>query len=835
MKCGKCQFDNPPGMKFCGQCGTKLEMVCPNCKAPNSPDYKFCGERKHNLSSPAVTALPKDVSFDEKLAKIWKYLPGSLTDTTLLTGLLFFFSGASALVYQVAWQRMLTLQSGVGVYSVAMIVAAYMAGLGIGSHFGGMLCAHLSKQKALMAFAFLECGIGIWGCFSSRLYVDLLFLPQAWFLPSSWWVGFAHFALLLVPTCLMGMSLPLLVHSRVQDSHTACRTVGFLYGVNTLGAAVGSMLTPWLLIRQLGIGGAVLAAAAVNVSVGVSALVLGSVDQPSSNEKQRIMRFPTGGKLETDGSSHKSLVLWTALYALSGFCAIGLEILWFRIMDVAIKSTAFTYGTILASFLTSLALGSLFAVPVATRIRRPLMVFLLCQCLLIIVSGFVIVMLVKLPLETWGYRHLVLFWSQRFPISVGDATTKFLAAFYVALPILLCAIPTFLMGVSFTALQAAVHDDPRTSGKKVGILQAANIVGCTAGSLVMGLLGLTFLGTTGSLRTLVGLSLIFALTGTWYYGLKRGFALLACLTILLVVMIPTQDSFWRRLHGEPKSEALFAEDCSGVVALTVERQGHYRLSVNGVAQSYVPFHPTHTMLGALPAVVHPSPRKVLVIGLGSGSTAWAASCRPETERVEVFELVTGEHILINRLAEEYQYPRLSSFLKDPRLRLTIADGRSSLRFSDRLYDLIEADPILPITAYSGQLYSTEFFKLCSSRLLPDGIMCQWDSTSRVRETFASVFPYVLSFEHVLIGSKQPIPIDVATWQARLDSTAVQDYLGKDDATRIRHHLGFCQKIRAHGRSHERNHDLFPRDEFGVSGNANSSLLRGFLRWANDGS
>ena len=83
MKCQQCQFENPPGVKFCVECGTKLEPVCPNCNAPNSPDYKFCGEGGHNLSSPVETASPKDLSFDEKLAKIKKYLPGGLTEKIL--------------------------------------------------------------------------------------------------------------------------------------------------------------------------------------------------------------------------------------------------------------------------------------------------------------------------------------------------------------------------------------------------------------------------------------------------------------------------------------------------------------------------------------------------------------------------------------------------------------------------------------------------------------------------------------------------------------------------------------------------------------------------------
>ncbi|HSB62409.1 MAG TPA: fused MFS/spermidine synthase, partial [Vicinamibacteria bacterium] len=190
----------------------------------------------------------------------------------ILAGLAFLLSGASALVYQVAWQRILALHTGVGIYSIAMIVASFMAGLGAGSHLGGLLSTRLTARRALRAFAALEVGIGVFGALSCPLYYDLLYGKGASWYDSPLRAGALHFLALLLPTGLMGMSLPFLVRGLVREVSAAGRTVGYLYGVNTLGASLGALLAPWVLIRHLGIRGAVFAAVAGNLVAAALAL-----------------------------------------------------------------------------------------------------------------------------------------------------------------------------------------------------------------------------------------------------------------------------------------------------------------------------------------------------------------------------------------------------------------------------------------------------------------------------------------------------------------------------------------------------------------------------------
>ena len=180
-------------------------------------------------------------------------MSGALRLDLVIAGLAFFLSGIAALVYQVAWQRILALHTGVGIYSIAVIVASFMAGLGAGSHLGGVLSTRRTPARALRAFAFLELGIAAFGAVSCSLYYDLLYARASWLYASPLRAGVLHFLALLLPTTLMGMSLPFLVRGLLREANHAGRTVGYLYGVNTLGASLGALLTPWLLVPHVGI------------------------------------------------------------------------------------------------------------------------------------------------------------------------------------------------------------------------------------------------------------------------------------------------------------------------------------------------------------------------------------------------------------------------------------------------------------------------------------------------------------------------------------------------------------------------------------------------------
>jgi MFS family permease len=707
----------------------------------------------------------------------------------------------------VAWQRILALQTGVGITSIAMIVAAFMAGIGAGNHLGGMLSTRLAPRRALLAFALLEVGIAVFGALSCGLYYDLLHRHGSWLYASPLVGGVLHFVGLLPPTLLMGMSLPFLVRALVDDVGRAGRTVGFLYGVNTLGASAGALLAPWVLMRFLGVRGAVVIAAGGNLLAAASVLLL---LRASSRPRIGTAAAPS----PATAPDRRRFSLWMTLYGLSGFCALALEILWFRVVDVGVKGTAFTFGTVLAIYLLGLAGGALAGATWADRLRRPLLVFTALQAAILVYAGLGAVAIAGLPVETPLYDWFFGYWRAAQGFRLGtDQDVESLLRLYLVFPSFLYLIPTVLMGLSFPVLQHAVHDDPLTSGRKVGFLQAANIAGCTAGSLLVGLVFLQWLGTTGTLRLLLALGFVFVAVGWRHHGPRPVLVVLGGALAVLLALVPGQDAFWQRLHGRDGGSALFDEDASSVAGVTPQGGRFWFVFVDGKSHSVLPYgNDGHTLLGAVPAVIHPAPVDAAIVGLGSGNTAWAAGCRPETRRIRVFEIASPQTRLLRELDHRVDFPRLRRLLQDPRVGIETADGRHALVFDAARYDLIEADALWPWSGYSGNLYSVEFFELCARRLKPGGVVCTWAPTPRIAATFARVFPQAVEVGSILVGSLDPLPLDVAAWTARVRSPEVTGYLGRHAARGVLKALRSARRVTPDPKR-SLNRDLTPRDEF----------------------
>jgi SAM-dependent methyltransferase len=729
----------------------------------------------------------------------------------------FWLSGFAALVYQVGWQRILALHSGVGTYSIAVIVAAFMAGLGLGSLAGGAISGRVSPVGALRLFALAELSIAAIGAASPSLYYDL-YPRSAWLLSSPLRAGALHFFALLLPTLLMGTSLPFLARGVVAHARTAPLRLGVLYGLNVLGASAGALAAPWWLLRWFGIDGALLAAAAAN---GAAALLAGalSLGRFATAAERVVTVLPDGQPVR------RRLALWLCLYGASGFCALALELVWFRVMEVGVRGTSFTFGTLLSLYLLFNAAGSLSSAPLVRRVRDPLACFLLLQAVLLLSAGLPYL---ALDVGLWPDSAWYLEYWRSGEFALGQANdAETIRRLYLQFPALLFGAPTFVMGIAFPLLQRAVQDEARTSGRKVGLLQAANIAGCVCGSVAAGLLALDTLGTTGTLRALIAGGAAFPALGAALTRHRGAFLSLSALLLATSVCLPGQDRLWTRLHGAEPGRALVGEDKSGVAAFVpVDRR--YRVLVGGRGHSWLPFGGVHTRLGAIPAIVHPAPVNVAVIGLGSGDTAWGAGCRAETRSIEVFE-ISGPlpRLLRGVWARERIAPldpndparlsQLGSFLADTRVDVRVADGRSALLLGSKRYDLIEADALRPDMAYSGNLYSLEFFRECARRLQPGGIMCTWAPTRRVYRTFRRAFPHVLRVgDDVLLGSNDPLPVDLAAWTRRAETPAVLAYLGEGIVRLVLRDLSRSETAAPAGRrSHDLNRDLEPRDEYGV--------------------
>jgi hypothetical protein len=285
--------------------------------------------------------------------------------------------------------------------------------------------------------------------------------------------------------------------------------------------------------------------------------------------------------------------------------------------------------------------------------------------------------------------------------------------------------------------------------------------------------------------------------------------------LALAWALPGPERLWRRLHGVRADVArtFFEEDATSVVALTPDESG-WRLSVNGKGNSWIPYGSGHTLLGAMPATVHPAPLDVAVVGLGSGDTAWASAWRAETRSLTVFEISAPQPRILSRLVSFVDMRDTRRLLQDPRLRIRIEDGRKALESDPAAYDLIETDATWPETAGSGNLYSVEFYAAAARRLRPGGLVCTWAPTRRVLATFRSVFPHVLQNEagDVLIGGREPIPFRPDAWAAR--AAEAGGYLGAERARELSEAVA---QLRPTGSPTDvaPNLDLWPRDEYAV--------------------
>jgi spermidine synthase len=300
----------------------------------------------------------------------------------------------------------------------------------------------------------------------------------------------------------------------------------------------------------------------------------------------------------------------------------------------------------------------------------------------------------------------------------------------------------------------------------------------------------------------------------------RPVAGLAAVVVIALALraAPGTAKLWARLHGAPVEDILFAEDGSGLSIIKRDRAASV-VYVNGVGQSELPYGGFHTVLGALPVLIHPRPEAVALIGLGSGETLFGAAGRPDTSDLYSIEIVRPQIDTLVQLRAQRDYAGLGVLLDDGRIRHAFTDGRAFILKGGRKYDVIEADALRPASAYSGNLYSREYFDLLRRHLKPGGLAVTWDPTPRTRATVLSAFPHVLGFRALLIASDTPIPWDPTVVRARMQEAFTRSFYqrGQVDITALLADVLSQQPV-VYGPSSDRsttdiNLDLFPRDEY----------------------
>lgn len=674
----------------------------------------------------------------------------------------FFCSGFAALLCQIVWQRMLGVFAGSDTVSAALVVSAFLAGLGLGSIIGAKVADRLSPRRALFGFALAEAGVGICALFSKAFLYDFIAIGLADHVEQPLAVFALCFAGLVIPTTLMGASLPLLARAVATDLSTVAERIGTLYGLNTLGAGLGALIGGWFIVGSLGFEGALGLAAGLDVFAALLALTLlpalsAEPPKPAARAAGAAAAEPFGG-----------LKLWCLLVFLSGYVIVALEIVWVRLLGQVGQYHAYLFPTVLGVFLLMDGLGMALAARMVRSMPDPRPAFFLTQGAGFVV-GAALLGLLWWAMGTWPLENYMAVDFDRFGPNHLALSTAIIVA--------VVAPPSFIIGMTFPFVQRAVQQDLASVGARVGWVQLANILGNAAGSIGTGLVTFHLFGTMGTMLLLAIVSTGLLLAWLWQARASRPWtAGLAAATVAIALLTPSNERFWSRMHGLPENvEFAWSEDRSGVAFWRERGEGFGRAPgrffIMGHGQGFVPFLDTHILLGMIGPLVHPNPERVLTIGIGSGGTPYGATVNPATREIRGIELIRPVLDTLEEIARERPETGVAALLRDPRVKLEYGDGRRALTRGEGLYDVIEADAIRPQTSHSGLLYSAEFLEQVRERLAPGGLYVQWAPTWRVVDTFAAVFPHVVLLRpvSVLIGSDRPIAMDQEALMERLRS------------------------------------------------------------------
>ena len=671
-------------------------------------------------------------TFASRLAKL---------DTIPFYYLLFCLSGFPALLYQIVWQRALFTLYGVNIESVTMIVTVFMLGLGLGSLVGGWLSAR-RRVRLLLAFGLIELSVGAFGAASLGIFHHIGALTAG---ASTTATGCIASALLLLPTMLMGSTLPLLVEHFVRRTGNVGESVGLLYSVNTLGSGVACLAAALLLMRLLGEAGSVRLAVCLNLFVGAMALIL-QAKQAAPALQKRAMESAA----PQQNPPQQTIPFWIGvlLAGATGFVALAYEIVWYRLYSFASGGVAPCFATLLAFYLVGVAYGSFVVRDLCQRRIRNNVTLTLRAGSNVVIAGTIAAFL------------------------VGPALARAMVLLPLTLAYPFVFIAAALLGSAFPLLSHATIDPEREAGRRISFLYLSNIVGATLGSFLVGFVVLAYWSTRATSLLLLGVGLIVASVLAALSGPKGRNAIFAagCLVCLALALAsgPLFSGMYERLLFKSlyKSGMKFSdvvENRSGVIAVyasTAEFNYPTRIVYSGGAydgQININIMRDSNLLFRAFAIsgMHPNPKKVLVIGLATGAWAQVVVNDPMVEDVTIVEINPGFLSLIGK------YPEVASLLRNPKVHIVIDDGRRWLAgHPDRRFDFILMNTTWNNRANVSNLLSTEFMGVMRAHLDRGGI-AYYNTTfsDEALATGATAFPYALRVNSFLAVSESPITLN----------------------------------------------------------------------------
>ena len=720
---------------------------------------------------------------------------------------LFFCSGATALVYEVAWSKYLSLVLGSSVQAQTVVLAAYMGGLALGNRWFGRHADRWSKP--LVAYGYLEVAIGLYAFFFDNLHAgaDRLFIAlgtgrlehNAFLLVVKAALGAL---LLLGPTLLMGGTLPVLAAWLQRRFPDAGRWSARFYSINSLGAVLGAGLAGFVLIRQLGMVSTLQLTALVNVLVGFTAVGLGRFQkpQPTATLAPSTAAPATVAPSTVTPASPGVLRAACALVALTGGVSMGLEVLASRSLVLLVGASLQAFAIVLIAFILGIGLGS--AVVASPRFRR--LPWAGTAILLLLLAAAWVGTLVTAS-EHWVtlYRYLK---SGLARSEIGFWYHQILTG---GLSLVVLGFPAALIGAVVPVSMRALSEGTSELGRHVGRLLTWNTLGAVVGSLLTGFVFMPWLGLRSAFYVHVTLLCAAAAWLAWTQQRRLVSAGAIALAALLLLGGQRTDEGWqyamscgifrfRENRVDPnlleqrrrEVKLLFYEDAADATVsveqeLTVRSgQTNVVLRVNGKPDASTSVDmATQILCAHVPLAVRPDAKEVFVLGLGSGVTAAAAL------RYPLEQLVVAENCApVLRAADCFAHWN-GGVTTNSRVRLVLDDGRTVLKLSPRKYDVIINEPSNPWMVGVGSVFSREYYELCASRVKDDGLVVQWFhfyETSDpivllVLRTFTSVFPYTEIWDVnvgdiILVGSRRPWATGPEAFRKAFTYPAVKEQL-----------------------------------------------------------
>jgi spermidine synthase len=696
----------------------------------------------------------------------------------VLAGILF-LSGIAALVYQVLWLRLLSLTFGVTVYAASTVLTSFMAGLALGSAGAGRVADR--SRNPLRLFGLVELSIGLCAVCTPfaldavhHLYGEIFRrLPDV--MPIATAVRFAlSFAVLIVPTALMGATLPLIMKSSLTRLDRLATRVSLLYGSNTAGAIAGALAAGFYLIPEVGLGRSFLLAASINALVGAIAIACSYALPP--NDAAAAASPSADGAAADAGVTRAARSIVLAVFVLSGFASLALEVVWFRVLAIVVGPTSYAFTLMLAAVLAGIAIGSWLITPLM-RLRL--------NWLLVLAGLQIGAALVALQsFSTLRRPPRIPGWLDAFggSLAMGHLVPAVVATAAAILPTAILFGLAFPVGLRLWADRA---DDRRRTAERIGVFYSLNVFGGILGSIASGFALLPLLTSHGSLIALAALFLLsgIALVAAVPIAAAVRVAIAAVAAVVFVASardVPSIEAFGSFRQGRPimfhregvqTTVTVFGGPGTGNRALHLD--GRHQAN-DSPSMAFI-----HRRIGLLPAVLHPSPRRALVVGLGGGATAGALSQYPGLQ-VEVVELSEG----VLEAAALFSHVNFD-VMRQPNVRARVDDGRDYLARVTAPYDIITADAIIPTHAGATSVYSVEYFRLVRRALAPGGIALHWNGGGSDEEyglilrAFARAFPYTTLWgdAKLMVGSAQPILVSRRRIERMLQDDAMRRVLG----------------------------------------------------------